>query len=284
MKLLKASVWIMAIIGVFLVIGSLCAAFGIWDSYHRSIFFIVAIVVFTIVLIICLVRCKFSLKKLGFYICHTGVLVIIVCSIVSALTLKETSFAIPVDPDSFYGEVQQNDGAFMEFGYYISVASFDVEKYDAEYCLYNSKTDFVEKNIVIETVSQNRNGIYDMGEYGTVSAVELKKDGEYVKYYTLENGYVLVKNEEIDKNYTAVFQIYDEGEIKKAELGVNKPYTYKGWKFYLMGYDTEGMQYVNLYVKNDPANIPFAVGMWMTIVGTFIECFLLIKPKGRDRL
>ena len=282
MKQLKASVWIMAIIGVFLVIGSLCSALGIWSGYYKSVFFIVAIAAFTLVLVVCLVKYEFSLKKLGFYISHTGVLVIIVCAIISSLTTKETSFAIPIDPNAFYGEVQQNDGGLLEFGFDISIASFEVEKYDAEYCLYNSKTDFIEKNVVIETVSQNRNGIYDMQEYGTVSADELKKDGEYVKYYVLENGYVLVKHEEIDKNYTAIFQIYDEGKLKEVELGVNRPYTHKGWKFYLMGYDTEGMRYVNLYVKNDYANIPLSIGLWMTTIGTFIECFLLIKPKERD--
>lgn len=275
---MKASVWIMAVIGVFLIIGSLLASFGLWDGYYKSVPFIISVVVFFIVLVICMITYRLPIKKLGFYLSHAGVLLVIVCAFVSFAATKDTSFAIPVNPHAFYGEVMQEDGSELRFGFDISVASFEVEKYEPEYCLYSSKTDFTEKNMLLETVSQNRKGMYDMGKYGTISAEELKKNSEYVNYHVLDNGYTLVKYEEADKTYSAKLQIYD-GELHEAELGVNKPYTYKGWKFYLMGYDTENLQYVNLYVKKDPANIPMAIGLWTIIAGTFIESLSLIKRK-----
>ena len=282
MKHLKASVWIMAVMGAFLVVGSLLSSFGSWDGYYKSVFFIIAAVVFSAILLICLIKYGFSLKRLGFYLCHTGVLLVVICSFISFGATKDTSFAIPINPYAFYGEVMQDDGSELQFGFEISVASFEVEKYDAEYCLYSSKTDFTEKNTVIQTVSQNRKGIYDMGKYGKVTADELKKNGKYESYYVLENGYTMVKYAEVDKSYSAKLQIFD-GELKEVELGVNKPYTYKGWKFYLMGYDTDNLQYVNLYVKKDPGNIPFAIGLWMTIAGTFVESLSLIKRREVTR-
>ena len=283
MKKLKASVWIMAVIAVFLVIGSVLSSLGLWDGYYKSAFFIAFVVVFAAVMLLCLIFYKFSFKRLGFYLCHTGVLLIVVCSFVSWGAMKDTTFAIPVNPYYFYGEVMQNDGSVLDFGFDISVASFKVEKYDAEYALYNSKTDFNESTLLIETVSQNRKGIYDMGEYGQVSADQLKnEEGVYASYFVLDDGYTMVKYPEADKSYTATLQIFD-GEISEVELGVNKPYTYKGWKFYLMGYDTERMSYVNMYVKKDPGNFPFAIGIWMTIVGTFIECFSLLKPRKEEK-
>ena len=279
MRQLKASVWIMAIIGVFLVIGSLLSSFGLWEGYYKSVFFIVAAVVFLLILAVCLIKYGFSFKRLGFYLCHTGVLLVIVCAFISTVAMKDTSFAIPINPYSFYGEVMQDDGSQLSFGFEISVASFEVEKYDAEYCLYKSKTDFTEQNVVIETVKQNRKGIYNLGEYGSLEADQLRKNNAYVDYFALDNGYTLVKYPEVDKYYSAILQIYDNGEVKEVELGVNKPYTYKGWKFYLMGYDTESLGYINLYVKNDPGNFPFAIGLWMTIAGTFVESLSLIKRK-----
>ena len=279
MKQLKASVWIMAVIAVFLVVGSILASFGLWDGYYRSVFFIIFAAVFAAVMIWCLVFYKFSLKRLGFYLCHTGVLLIVVCSFVSWGTTKDTYFNIPINKDGFYGEIVQNDGSVLDFGFDISVASFKVEKYDAEYSLYNSKTNFTENNILIESVSQSRDGVYDMGEYGQVSADDLKNGkGVYVSYYVLDGKYTMVKLPEADKSYTAELKIRDE-DVTSVELGVNKPYTYKGWKFYLMGYDTEGMSYVNLYVKNDLGNIPFAMGIWMTIIGTFAQSFSLLKRR-----
>lgn len=279
MKQLKASVWIMAVIAVFLVIGSILSSFGLWEGYYKSIFFIAFVAAFAAVMIWCLVFYKFSFKRLGFYLCHTGVLLIVVCSFVSWGTTKDTYFNIPVNADGFYGEVVQDDGSVLDFGFDISVASFEVEKYDAEYALYNSKTDFTENKLLIESVSQSRDGIYDMGEYGQVSADKLKNGkGDYVSYFVLDGKYTMVKLPEADKSYTADLQIRD-GEVTVVKLGVNDPYTYKGWKFYLMGYDTKEMSYVNLYVKNDPGNIPFAIGIWMTIVGTFVECFSLLKRR-----
>ena len=279
MKQLKASVWIMAVIAVFLVVGSILASFGLWEGYYRSVFFIIFVAVFAAVMVWCLIFYRFSLKRLGFYLCHTGVLLIVVCSFVSWGATKDTYFNIPINKDGFYGEVVQDDGSVLDFGFDISVASFVVEKYDAEYALYNSKTDFTENKLLIGSVSQNRDGVYDMGEYGQVSADKLKDGkGAFVKYYVLDGKYMMVKLPEADKTYTAYLQIRD-GEINVVKLGVNEPYTYKGWKFYLMGYDTEEMSYVNLYVKNDPGNIPFAVGIWMTIVGTFVESFSLLKRR-----
>ena len=280
MRQLKISVWIMAIIAVFLIIGSLISSLGFWNDYYRSLIFLVMVVMFTTVLIWCLFSFKISIKKIGFYLCHIGMVIIVVCSFISWGFMKDTSFAIPINPHAFYGEVMQDDGSELKFGFDISVASFDVEKYDAEYCLYNNNKNFSEKNIVIETVTQNRKGFYDLGKYGKVAADELKPGNEYISFYELENGFSLVKLDEADKAYTAILQIMDQdGNVQSVELGVNDPYTYEGWKFYLMGYDEDNMQYVNIYAKKDPGNIPFGIGVWMTIIGTFMECIPLIKRK-----
>ncbi len=280
MKQLKMSVWIMAIIGVFLVIASLISSRGVWQDYYKSWIFIIMTVIFTAVLIWGLFYARFSVKKIGFYLSHIGVAIIIVCAFVSWRYMKETSFAIPVDEKMFYGEVMQDDGTELKFGFDISVASFEVEKYDPEYCLFDDSGIYAEENVLIEAVTQNRKGVYDLDKYGKISADELKSDNEYTNFYELENGLCLVKLSQADKAYKASMQIRDaDGNINTVALEINKPYTYNGWKFYLMGYDTEGMQYINMYAKNDPANIAFAIGIWITVVGTFMECFSLIRRK-----
>ncbi len=280
MRSLKISVWIMAIIGAFLAVGSLISSLGIWEKYYSSWIFILMVMFFTVVLIWCLCSFRFSVKKIGFYLCHIGLVVIIICSFISWSFMRETSFAIPINSSSFYGEVMQDDGSELNFGFEISIASFEVEKYDPEYRVYNDISSFSEENILIDAISQNRQGIYNIGKYGEVSAEALKKNGEYIDFYRTESGLALVKLPAADKSYSAELNIKDaEDIVKSVKLSVNEPYTHKGWKFYLMGYDETNMQYVNIYAKNDPSNIPFAIGIWITIVGTFLECIPLIKRK-----
>ncbi len=281
MKQLKASVWIMGLLAVMLTAGALMSSFGLWEDYYKSPFFLVAVIVFCIVTLWGVLRFPFSWKKIGFYLCHVGIVLVVVCGFVSWLTLKETSFSIPINPNAFYGEVLQDDGSELEFGFEISLKSFTVEKYEADYRLYKN-TEMNAEDVLIETVIQNRRGVYDLGEYGSVPATLLKKNGEYVDTYLLNNGCLLVKLPEVDKSYEGILQIRD-GEVKQVSIGVNQPYTYKGWKFYLMGYDEETLQSVYLYVKKDPANVPFAVGIWMIILGTFGECLPLVFRKGASK-
>ena len=281
MKQLKASVWIMAIIGVLLVIASLLASFGKAEGVYSSPIFLAVVAVFTLILIFGILFFPFSFKKLGFFVNHIGLAVIVVSAVISWQFTKDTSFSIPINNGMFYGEVMQDDGSMLRFGFDISVADFEVEKYEADYRLFNNASNLTEENTVIDLVYQNRKGVYDLGVYGSVSASELKDENGYVDFYELENGYTLVKLNEVAKNYRAALQIWDE-EIKTVELAVNKPYVYEGWKFYLMGYDEENMTYVNLYVKKDPANIPLAVGIWMVIIGTFAECMSILRKEEKQ--
>lgn len=256
-------------------------SFGKAENVYTSPTFLAAVAAFTVVLVFGIVRFPFSFKKMGFFICHIGLVVIIVSAVVSWLFTKDTSFSIPVNNGMFYGEVAQDDGSMLEFGFDISVADFKVEKYEADYRLFNNPHELTDENVVIDLVFQNRKSVYDLGEYGTVSASSLKDENGYIDFYELENGYTLVKLAEVDKSYSAALQIFD-GDIETVELAVNKPYVYKGWKFYLMGYDEQNLSYVNLYVKKDIANIPFAVGIWMVIIGTFAECLPILRKEEKE--
>ena len=89
MRQLKISVWIMAIIAVFLIIGSLISSLGFWNDYYRSLIFLVMVVMFTTVLIWCLFSFKISIKKIGFYLCHIGMVIIVICSFVSWGFMKD---------------------------------------------------------------------------------------------------------------------------------------------------------------------------------------------------
>jgi hypothetical protein len=264
----------MAILGGVLVVGSILVSFGAWDGFYWSPILIVTVLAFSAVMIICIVRFPLSLKKIGFYLCHFGILVIIASSFISWQFTQDTSFSVPVNPYAFYGQIAQDDGSMLDLGFEISVASFRVEKYEADYCLYDW-----EGNVLVETVAQDRKGNYDIGKYGSVSKDLLQQDGKYVDFYTVADGLILVKLPDADKSYEAVLQIRD-GDIHTETIGVNDPHVYKGWKFYLMGYDEEYHQYVNIYAKKDPANIPFAIGIWMVIIGTFLECAHFGTRKG----
>jgi len=280
MKILKASVFIMAIIAGFLVIGSLLSSFGVWQNYYKSIIFAVMAGVFVVIMVWCLIKFKFSLKKIGFYLVHVGLCIIIVFAFVSWIFKVESSFKVAVNPNSYYGEVLQEDGSYLKFGFKISVSNFEVEKYPPEYRLYDSSGQITEKHILIDSVSPNKNGAYDLGKYGKVLETQLKTSSGYVQAYRLPNGNVLIRQAQADKNYRATMNIVDGG-TRSITLEVNKPYTYKGWKFYLMGYDENSLDYVFIYAKKDVANIPLYFGIVMLMGGIFVESYESIKQSMR---
>lgn len=64
LKLLRSSVWIMAILGGLLIIGSILISFGLWEGFYWSPWLIIPILAFSAIMILCIVCFRFSIKKI----------------------------------------------------------------------------------------------------------------------------------------------------------------------------------------------------------------------------
>ena len=88
------------------------------------------------------------------------------------------------------------------------------------------------------------------------------------------------------KHYDATVEFLnsDDGTTEQVSLTVNRPIYRNGWKIYLMDVGTNqifGYQQVQLMLKKDPTEFVSVAGILLTIIGTFMMCFLRPRPKER---
>lgn len=84
-----------------------------------------------------------------------------------------------------------------------------------------------------------------------------------------------------DGQYIADMRIYDNNEEKSYELKINSPVSYKGWKYYLMGYDAGNNDAVALYAKKDPGTWLLLFGFIAMDIGTAALCLQGIELKKK---
>ncbi len=283
MKWIRSSVVVMGLLAIFLVVGSLIMGSNPEYQFYTRPEFLVVCALLLLVQILCLIRYRFHWRKIGFYVCHIGVVVVIVGAFVSHWCMQEVNFQIPVNAGAAYNIVQKDDGSVIDFGFQISVRDFDVQYYDAEYQVYRpdsqSETGY---SLYRDSVSLNRNGLYEIGGgYQDVTREQVMDGTEFRSEVETADGLLLIRLPQADRRYEANMRILGD-EVQDVLLQVNHPVLYDGWKFYLMDYDREAGSYVTLYAKNDPGNLPIRIGIWMLLIGTVLMCFRILEKKGEE--
>lgn len=88
---------------------------------------------FAILQVVCLAVYKpgVSLYKIGFYLLHAGLLVMLVGFLAYAVAGEQLNVEVPVNSNgSFYTSVQNEDGASTELGFGFRISKFTLEKYE----------------------------------------------------------------------------------------------------------------------------------------------------------
>jgi hypothetical protein len=281
-KLMKLSVLLMALLTALLLAGSLAGGIDPDFRFYTSPVFLAAVGAFTAVQLACLIKHRLSLRSIGFYLCHAGLVVVILGAFAGYLFAEEVNFNIPIASGAAYGVVARTDGSEVAFGFDIAVADFAVEKYDADYRVF-SPDPAAENGYALyrDRVTPDRGGSYDLGPaHGRISREDLMDEAGFREQVTTPDGLLMVRLSQADKYYAARLQVFDGGEARDATLAVNHPHVYKGWKFYLMDYDREQGSFVSMYAKKDPGNGPIRLGLWMILAGTALMCFRVFDRKG----
>jgi cytochrome c biogenesis protein ResB len=95
-----------------------------------------------------------------------------------------------------------------------------------------------------------------------------------VEYYTADNGSAQLLENAVPKDYEATIRIVPRnGNAFTCLLKVNRPVSYEGWRIYLISYGNDAEPYVQLLAKKDMGRGTVIAGIWMLIIGTFINCF-----------
>ena len=263
-------------------------------DFKNSVVLWILIAVFAVcagVTIVALLVAKPNVRKIGFYVMHIGMVLILIGSLTyylfgvkihltayentdasSARNLASIIETAPVRGDDYIANFNNIS---------VGVKSITCRYYDPEYAIYELGNDTPVK----DEIYPDKDGVYDFGKYGKFNKRDLiAEDGRYVQQQ-FENGaiaYPMVSEsgkgtlEHVE--VVAVLQDRKTGESVEKEFTINNPVNFSGWKVILMdAHEDEGD--VQFFMKYDPGEYITLAGMWLTIIGSFACAFLTFKPK-----
>jgi len=230
------------------------------------------------------VKQKFHLKKLGFYLSHLGVVVILAGAMIGFIWSKKISFG------SYIGDQYANDSIYdlkaqnpepVNLGFSYFVTDFKVEKFDPVFSLLMMPDEPGNNPIKIKDYNLDNGKVVLDDSMGTFTESDLRDSaGQWVPHIRLKGKYVLFTNKPANKWYSANVHIKDGTKEKTFQLAVNHPVSYNKWRFYLMDYgqDRQG-QYILMTGRSDPGRIVVITGIWMLIIGIFMICLIRKNRK-----
>ncbi len=247
------------------------------EFIYRHAVFILLLVLFLIMLALCCKRRKFSLKHLGFFTCHGGVIIILLGAWIGYFHSQTADIHVPVNAmhDVFLREFpidsQGRDYFRLPFG--IKAKDFNVDFYDPVFRLFKPVPEKQEYDFVKE-VRLGADDILDLGEYGLYTRAQLRDptDADWLPFVSLTNEWVIQPHRGMPRHYEALLRF--SGVNEDLPLEVNKPITHKGWRFYLMSYqEHHGFVFLLLSVRKDPGRGAVIAGIWVLMIGTAVVCF-----------
>lgn len=290
---MQFSVYIMSLIVALLV----TAAFPRWgaEEIYKSAFMIILLGLLALLTLLCCAKhslstvigffkgekFRFKFRKLGFYLSHLGVVIILVGACLSYTKSEKVGFAAGVGRQYVMDKLvdPRKPDVVVNLDYSFYITDFKVEKFDPFFSLFE-RDDTAPDGFRFKKRYKVRDGkiLLDDG-LGALDESKLKDPaGNWVPHVLIGQDYILQKEKPRDKWYSANFNIVD-GDIKKQfVLEVNSPVSYKKWRFYLMSYGRDRYgEYLVITARKDPGRIPVISGIWMLIIGIFMICFLRKK-------
>ena len=213
------------------------------------------------------------LKNPGFVLMHLGVIILLVGAFIGHLKGMRGGMTVGLNYPA-ENRIQLADGTITNIPIAVEALDFKVENYPPEYTRY-----VVDQNQQIPTGSFVLDPHYedvDVPNYGKMKLDEFRMGSMWMPRMQLPDGSFLIQHPLTAKRYETKLRFDGETE---ADVIINYPKTYKGWRFYLMSYDNQMMQYVVLSARHDPGRPMVVAGIWMVIVGSFVMSFL---KRGRD--
>ena len=280
---MKFTVFILALIVLFMLAGVLPVAEGTQAVVLHSPVFMVLLALLACAILYCCIRRRPGVKQIGFYLGHLGVAAILIGAAIGFVAGQKTSCAIPISTIHAISELPQENAEPIQLDFSIAVTQFTVEYYDPPYYLYQPVTSTGEiprtDYEFVEKISLAGSESVEINDSFSVSSQTLKDgNGQWVPQHFLENGWVLQKGEAMPLHYSAQIRLKGtDDDAVEAELAVNHPVSYAGWRFYLMSYDQQNERYIVVSARRDPGRGLVIGGIWAVIVGIAVLCF---RKKG----
>ncbi|MBR5295964.1 MAG: cytochrome c biogenesis protein ResB [Clostridia bacterium] len=129
---------ITCILMVITVVVSFSGTSGTEESFFKSPWIVFVFAAYVFIQILCLfsLKPKFTLYRAGFYALHIGLVLFLVGSFLFYIGGDSLNVSVPVGQNMMYNEVRRNPvpegkSANLRLDFYLGVADFKVERYDA---------------------------------------------------------------------------------------------------------------------------------------------------------
>lgn len=215
---------------------------GVWEG--MPIIIVLFVLAASLVVSIVAFNPRKGFYSIGFYVLHIGIVLFLVGSFIYTVSGQKSTVSPP------------------------SISSFTpaIE--------YRMKQMGITDAQIIDMKTRYYNQIGKTAEDGSTEVVDLGFNFRIVdfktEYYDTEQTAV--------KHYEAtVGFLKSDGTEERVSLTVNHPIYRNGWKIYLMNVaenDPFGFTEVQLVVKKDPTEFLSTAGIILTVLGTFMMCFL----------
>jgi hypothetical protein len=207
-------------------------------------------------------------KKLGFVLMHLGVTVLLIGGFIGHLRGTKGSMVVYLNAPP-QNTMRMKDGSEITIPISVEALNFKVEHYPPNYVRYTpvASGNYVPAaSFTLDTESEST----EVEGFGPVKLDLFRMGRMWLPRVELSDGSILVQQSMTPKRYETLLRF--DGELEESVI-INYPVTYKGWRFYLMSYDTQRQQYVVLTARHDPGRPLVVAGIWMLIVGTFVNAF-----------
>ena len=286
------------------------------DRIYKSALIYIIFGIYFVIQLVCLflVRPGFSIYKVGFYLVHAGILIMLVGFLLGSMFGKMLPTYVPVDPlGSVHAGMYDRDGEFVDFGFGFKFTDFKAEFYDEERTspsYYGAKVAVYETNgrtgalyqadtVMLEVNRTFRNHGFKMYlmEYTDGS---FSGDGSYllpeqiaVQEISTDNGGAAVVAEILENGeysgadiFYYLFDPYDSGygyagtnaAALSAMSGQVTARIYKGEDGAFCVYAAQTA--VKVLIKYDPGEYFVIAGMIAVMIGVVMMCLIRGRSKG----
>ncbi|MBN1673293.1 MAG: cytochrome c biogenesis protein ResB [Kiritimatiellae bacterium] len=277
---MKFTVWLLAVVVLFLIAGAIPLADGAHTVVFRTPMFVLVLATLGVTLVLCGAR-HLSLRRADFALAHLGVVVILAGAFVGFVAGRKRTFAVPVVAEHTIREIPALDDRQtpirLDFG--ITVARFDVAFYEPTYNLYTPVPAPGDRGraadyVFVKKLALGRDGRLMVDERVALDRARLADaGGELREQIVLDDGRVLQIGR-TPKHFAAALRLSRNDQlVREAMLEVNRPVSFAGWRFYLMDYDHQHRRYVVLSARRDPGRLLVIAGIWAVMSGTAVMCW-----------
>ena len=237
----------LCLIVALLLIMTIIASAGNSDVWKGApITVVLSLLGIAIAISVVMLRPKKTIYFVGFYVLHIGI-VMFLAGLAGYSIGGVDTYASPVNVGSVTNVMEYR---MLQMGY--------TDRQIATLKGYNNR------------IGGSDGEIIDLGFNFRITdfKTEYYEDGVSVKHY----------------DATVEFLNSEDGTTEQVSLTVNHPIYRNGWKIYLMDVGTNqvfGYQQVQLMLKKDPTEFVSVAGILLTIIGTFMMCFLRPRPKEK---